>query len=165
MNKTQAAERIARAIFFTGYDSLSISEENVLATDEEFAGLVQAHVDMLERQRKLEKKPEPPRSRSAPVTYSLNLDDDKRSGHFLAQWELDGLVRQAHIWRHSGTNVVLLEIKQWTTDTFHSVAAGAHDTVYQQELEHETEDQLRSHCIAILADYGLPEDSRTGIEW
>ena len=144
----EAAERIARAIYFNGWDSLSVSEENYLQIDCEFMDLVEGLISELRRLDML--------IGSGPAEPAMGYK--KITVEFIVNWEFDDIARETRLWKHEQTGRVVLEIKEYSRDDFHmAVESGAHDTIFQQTIEFDNTDELLEKCKKILYQYNCPK--------
>jgi hypothetical protein len=152
----EAAERIARAIYFNGWDSLSVSEENLLQIDCEFRVLVESLISELRRHDML--------IGSGPAEHPLEFYKEITS-EFIVNWEFEDIAREARLWKHEQTGRVVLEIKEWSRDDFHrAVESGAHDIIFQQTIEFDNTDELLEKCKKILYQYNCPKEKINEIQ-
>jgi hypothetical protein len=161
MDQYERAERIAQAIHYSGWDSLSIAEELSLR-HEDFRKLVMSFISRLQREQLLDGS-----GPGGPSAESL-LWRSPTIIEVLISWELRDAAFEARLWSHSRTGKHVLEIKEWGKEDFHSpIPAGRHKTVFMQTIQFDNTDELGNKCRQILMRYGCPPKrvSRSLTEW
>ena len=145
VDRLAAVERMARAVHYHGWSSLSLSEENVLGRDRQLLAEVRAFMQKLKRADLLKAK------------GVFDRDVDLRRS---ADWAVeDGFVRRADLWANDEPGRAVLEIKQWSTREYGGAAdMGAHEMLVQQCFDHMELSKALAKAAEYLAKYGCPGD-------
>ena len=148
MDRYQAAERLARAIYAQGWGCLSPSEENALR-DEELRAAVESLLGKLRRADLL--------TTAGEVTRPLPGEIFPEAARLLfsVDWERTDIARRAELWWHPESHNAVFEIKEWSLCDFHgALETGAHLVVVQKKLGSPNAIDLARQVRELLLQHG-----------
>jgi hypothetical protein len=137
--------RLAKVIFFQGTDCLSLSEEHLLM-NENFGSAVLNIVSMYKTIEKLQNKEEFAKSlETLPLTTIQGW-----------VWDCESMKYRAILYQGKLTKIALLEIREYTTQNWHSPIVGStHQIILQKGLVGNEIEKWLGECITVITEYGF----------